>query len=138
MSNITKTLLKNGVNGLFEQEDEYFKQNICQALALKLNESMDECYKNSVSMVFVQNKETTNTENLKEFVEFINTFKSGKYELKNKSVINITESDITAIKNLFDSLNNKNRQFMVEQIFQDPNKFKKHIEFYANSKGLMG
>lgn len=138
MSNITKTLLKNGVSGLVDHEDEYFKQNMCQALALKLNESMEDAYKDSVSMLFVKNTITEESNQLKEFIEFIENFQPGKFELKNKSVINITESDITAIKNLFDALDSKNRHIMINEIFEDPSKFKRNLDFYNNIKGLIG
>jgi hypothetical protein len=45
MNNVTKTLLKNGIAGLANRNDEYFKNNITHALAFKLNASINEAYK---------------------------------------------------------------------------------------------
>jgi hypothetical protein len=137
MTSISKILLKNGVNGLLDKEDEYFKENICQALALKLNESMQSVLQDASSLMLVTNKQTEHTSELVEFLDFINNFKSGKYEFKNNSVINITESEIESIKNLFEALDVENRQKMVKEIFEDSQKFKNHIDFYNNSKGLL-
>jgi hypothetical protein len=137
MTSISKILLKNGVNGLLDKEDEYFKENICQALALKLNESMQSVLQDASSLMLVTNKQTEHTPELVEFLDFINNFKSGKYEFKNNSVINITESEIESIKNLFEALDVENRQKMIKEIFEDSQKFKNHIDFYNNSKGLL-
>jgi hypothetical protein len=38
--NIAKTLLKNGIKEMISENEEYFKQNIEQALAVKLNDSI--------------------------------------------------------------------------------------------------
>lgn len=134
---LTKVLLKNGVQGLVNQEDEYFKENICQALAFKLNESLEQTQKDATSLMFMSDHKTPDTEDLKEFIDFINNFQSGKYEFKNSSVINITESDVNAIKNLFESLNVKNRELMVKEIFKDSTSFRNHIEFYNQTKGVV-
>lgn len=138
MTEISKTLIKNGVSGLIDQEENYFKENICHALSFKLNSIMEDAYKDISSILLLRNETTPNSEKLIEFVDFINNFKPGKHTFKNNSVINITESEIRAIKNLFEQLNTKNRINMVNQIFEDAQTFKNHIDFYNKSKGLFG
>ena len=59
------------------------------------------------------------------------------FRFRNNSVINITESEIESIKKLFEALDVENRQKMVKEIFEDSQKFKNHIDFYNNSKGLL-
>jgi len=137
MNNVTKILLKNGLNGLARQDEEYFKQNVVHALAFKLNESISELYKECSSSILYSKKNTADTEELKEFLNFINNFNPGKYEFKNNSVLNITDSDIKAVTNLFEALNTENRQKMVKEIFVDVASFKNHIEFYNQIKGLL-
>jgi hypothetical protein len=137
MTPLTKILLKNGVNGLLNEEDEYFKENICQALAFKLNESLEQTQKEATSLIFVKESPTPESQELTEFLNFVNNPESRKYEFKNNSVINITEYDINAVKTLFESLDAKNREMMVKEIFKDSTNFKKHVDFYAQVKGLI-
>ena len=137
MSTLNKTLLKNGLKGLANLEENYFKENITHALALKLNESIDNTYRECSKKLLYQYDYTKESNELKEFVEFVEAFKPGKYEFKNYSVLNITESDMEAIKNLFEALGSENRQKMVAEIFTDPANFQTHIEFYNQSKGLI-
>lgn len=137
MSNITKNLLKNGLEGLARLDEDYFKENVVHALAFKLDEAISDLYRECSSSILHTRKQTDDTLELKEFLNFIETFKPGKYEFKNNSHLNITESDIEAIKGLFESLNNKNRQEMIKEIFEDCGNFKNHVEFYNKIKGLM-
>jgi len=137
MNAVTKNLLKNGLNGLARQEDQYFKQNIIDALAFKLNESIEELYIQCSNVLLQSTKQTQNTTELQEFLNFVNNFNPGKYEFKNKSLLNITESDLGAIKNLFEALNSENRQKMVSEIFNNGDSFKQHVEFYNKIQGLL-
>jgi hypothetical protein len=137
MNNVTKTLLKNGIKGLAGLEENYFKQNIIHALSFKLNESISELYKECSNKLLYNNEVTTNTNELKEFIDFVNNFEPGKYQFKNNSVLNITDSEIKAIKNLFEALNTNNRQKMVAEIFTDSETFKNHVNFYNQSQGLL-
>ena len=137
MNNVTKTLLKNGIKGLAGLEENYFKQNIIHALSFKLNESIFDLYKECSKQLLYDTKSTQNTIELKEFIDFINNFQPGKYQFKNNSLLNITDSEIKAIKNLFEALNTNNRQKMVAEIFTDSETFKNHVNFYSQAQGLL-
>jgi hypothetical protein len=137
MKNLNKTLLKNGLMGLAGLNEGHFKDNVTHALAFKLNDSIDQIYKKSSKRILQGYSNTPETLELKEFVDFIDNFEEGKYQFKNNSLLNITESDISAIKNLFEVLSVKNREKMVVEIFQDSAAFKHHVDFYNQSKGLL-
>lgn len=135
--NTTKLLLKHGVQSLLEENDDFFKQNISQALAIKLNETVNES-KNMVSERLLENSsKTQNTAELHEFIKFVNDFDRGIYTFKDGTNINITESEIKELKNLFESLNPKNRQKMVSDIFNDGETFKNHIRFAQKVNKLL-
>ena len=129
MQNTTSLLLKHGIEGLLEENENYFQSNIAQVLAIKLNESFSEI-KESVSknLLFTENT-TASTSELNNFLDFVSNFKPGNYKFKNGSSINITESDMNLLTNLFESLNPHNRQIMVSEIFTDGAKFKQHLTF---------
>ena len=137
MSNLNRILLKNGLMGLAGLNEDHFKTNVIHTLAFKLNSSIDEIYKNASKHLLNGYIPTPETDELKEFINFINTFKEGKYQFKNNSLLNITESDINAIKNLFETLSVKNRQKMAVEIFEDCTSFKHHVDFYNHTKGLL-
>ena len=125
----TKLLLKHGVRSLLAENNNFFKQNIIQTLAIKLDKTVKES-KNLVERKLLQKDAITeNTQELREFLDFINNFKGGVYNFKNGSSINITESEIQSLKQLFESLNPQNRQKMISEIFEDGIKFKEHINF---------
>jgi alcohol dehydrogenase YqhD (iron-dependent ADH family) len=137
MSITTKTLLKNGLTALAHLEEEYFKENITHALAFKLNDAIDDAYKTATETILHKTAITETSEELNKFLQFVENFESGKYQFKNNSELNIVESDVDALKNLFEALNVKNRQKMVEEIFNDSDIFKQHVEFYNQAKGLL-
>jgi hypothetical protein len=137
MNNVTKILLENGLKGLANKDEEYFKQNITHAIALKLNESLKYIYDECTANLFKENKLTESTAYLTEFVSFVENFKEGKYKFKNNSTLNINESQVAILKELFDSLSPKSRKIMVESVFSDSQNFKDHIEFYNKIKGLI-
>ncbi len=137
MFSTTQILLKHGVENLILENHEFFKQNITQALALKLHESFKEIKKNITEKLLTTEKETQNTSELKEFVEFINFFSPGIYKFKNGSSINISESDMQSLKSLFEALSPENRKNMVSQIFEDGTTFKQHINFSQKVKQLL-
>lgn len=137
MTDMTKLLLKHGIEGLLEQNEEFFKNNITRALALKLNENV-QLTKNAISQKLLNKPETTApSENLNEFLSFISNFKSGTHTFKNGSNINITESDIKDLKELFESLNPINREKMVSEILVDGTAFKQHLNFFQKAKVLL-
>lgn len=134
---ITSLLLKHGIEGLLSENQDFFKQNITQALALKLNESVAEV-KNSVSKNLLHNNQTTaESPELSEFLNFVESFKPGIYKFKNGSSINITDSEMEMLKSLFESLNPENRQKMVSEILQDGTSFKNHLTFSQKVKKLI-
>jgi len=138
MEPVTKILLKNGINEMIRENELYFKENITQTLAIKLNSAINEA-KNSFynQMLLPKQQKTKDTKSLKVFVSFLESFKPGKFKFKDDSVINITEADIESIKKLFENLNSKNREKMVKEIFENPTIFKQHIEFSKSTKGLL-
>ena len=132
-----KLLLKHGVESLVEHDENIFKENIIQSLALKLNETVKET-KSLVTKNLLQRPSTTGaTPELNEFLNFISNFKGGNYTFKNGSIINITESDIHELKKLFESLNAINRQTMVSEILIDGEKFKDHLTFSQKVKQFL-
>lgn len=125
----TKLLLKHGVRSLLAENNNFFKQNIIQTLAIKLDKTVKESKNLVERKLFYRDANTENTKELREFIDFIGNFKGGVYNFKNGSSINITESEIQSLKELFESLNPYNRQKMISEIFEDGIKFKEHINF---------
>lgn len=125
----TKLLLKHGVKSLLAENNNFFKQNIIQTLAIKLDKTVKDSKNLVERKLFSRVTNTENTKELKEFIDFIDNFKGGVYNFKNGSSINITESEIHSLKQLFESLNPENRQKMISEIFEDGIKFKEHINF---------
>jgi hypothetical protein len=56
---------------------------------------------------------------------------------QNNSNINITESDISSLKQLFESLNPSNREKMVSDILKDGSVFKQHLAFSKKAHKLI-
>jgi len=134
--NITRTLLKNGIKEMLSENEEYFKQNIEQALAVKLNDSIFSVRQEVSNRLFETNEETDNSIELQEFLNFMEKFESGRIILKDESVINITEKEKELIKNLFESLNVENRKKMTQEIFKDGPTLKQHIQFAQTTRNL--
>jgi len=136
--NTTHILLKNGIQSMFMEENEkHFQENITQALAIKLNDCIDDVRK-SVSKKLLETKITTNgSDQLNEFISFVEDFKEGKFLFQDGSSINITENEMVMIKKLFESLNAENREKMIHKIFKNSNEFKQHLKFANDSKGLL-
>jgi hypothetical protein len=133
----TKLLLKHGVRSLLAENNNFFKQNIIQTLAIKLDKTVKESKNLVERKLFQRDTITENTEELREFLDFIDNFKGGVYNFKNGSSINITESEIQSLKQLFESLNPQNRQKMISEIFEDGIKFKEHINFSQKAMKLL-
>jgi hypothetical protein len=137
MEHTTTLLLKHGIQGLISENEEFFKKNITQALALKLHESVAEIKTDVAKSLLDKQYVTRPSTEITEFVEFLNKFQGGTYKFKNGSSINITESEIQLLKQLFESLNPNNRQKMVSEILTDGAAFKQHIEFSQKAKRLI-
>ena len=134
--NISRTLLKNGIKEMISENEEYFKQNIEQALAVKLNDSIFAVRQEVANRLFEETQDTKPSEQLEEFVNFVETFKPGKFSFKDGSVLNITEKEKELLKDLFENLNAKNRDQMLNEIFENSLNFKQHIEFAQQIRKL--
>jgi hypothetical protein len=137
MESLTKILLKNGIKGMLSENESYFKENIVQTLSFKLNASIQEATLALSENLLVSETTTPEAQSLTNFVIFLESFKPGKFKFKDDGVINITESDIKNLKNLFEGLNTKNRLKLTKDIFKSPTHFRQHIEFSKSAKGLL-
>ena len=134
--NISSTLLKNGIKEMISENEESFKQNIEQALAVKLNDSIFAVRQEVANRLFEETQDTKSSEQLQEFVNFVQNFKPGKFSFKDGSVLNITEKEKELVKDLFENLNAKNRDQMLNEIFASSLNFKQHIEFAQQTRKL--
>jgi hypothetical protein len=134
MNDISYKLIKNGLHALVEEEETYFKKNIVQSLSIKLNNAIKDVYTESKKGLMLKEEKTKNTKELQTFLKILEN--KEKIRLKNDSIINIDENDISALKELFEHLNVENRQKMVESVFNSAASLRQHIEFYQKAKGL--
>lgn len=126
---------------LIQKNEPMFKKSLIDVLSFKLNENINfltlQINKNLLHSKY---KSTELTENMKLFIEFLESYDpktNTKLKLKNDSVINITEEEITEIKSLFNQLSPNNRQKMAETIFENKNSLDQHLEFYGKTKVLI-
>ena len=133
---ITQILLKNGIKEMLSENEEHFKQNIEQALAVKLNDSIAEVRHSVSNRLFENESLTSNDKDLNEFVNFIQNFKPGKYTFKDSTNLNITEKEMVLVKNLFESLSPKNRINMSKEVLSNLKNFRQHVEFAERTKEL--
>lgn len=137
MYQINKILLKNGIREMISENEESFKNNITQVLAIKLNDSMT-IVREEISKNILQTESyTQESKNIKNFINFVESFKGGKFVCQDDSNINITENDVKKLKSLFESLNPTNREKMTEELFNNASSLKQHIEFAKNTKELI-
>ncbi len=134
MNDISYKLIKNGLQALTEQEDGYFKKNIVQSLSIKLNRAIKDVYGETKKNLMLKEELSKSTKELNAFLTILE--KKEKIQLKNNSIINITDNDADALKELFEHLNPDNRQKMVESVFNSVASFRQHVEFYHKAKGL--
>jgi len=137
MKNITTTLLKNSIEGLLSKNDKFFKQNLTQALAIKLHESFLQVKNNVSKKLLYTEEQTPDSIELKEFIDFTKNFNPGIYKFKNGFSINISESDVVLLKKLFESLSPENRQKMVSEILTNEEALKQHLTFSQKVKNLI-
>ena len=126
---------------LIQKNEPMFKKSLIDVLSFKLNENINFLtLQTNKSLLHSKYKSTELTENMKLFIEFLESYDpktNTKLKLKNDSVINITEQEITEIKSLFNQLSPKNRQKMAETIFENKNSLDQHLEFYGKTKVLI-
>lgn len=137
MYDTNKILIKNGIREIISENEETFKNSISQALAMKLNTSI-QTVRNEISKNILQNESCTKeSEDITNFINVVESLVPGKFICKDGSNINITENDIIKIKNLFESLNPENRQKMAQEIFKSSIVIKNHLDFAQKSKELI-
>jgi hypothetical protein len=134
MNNISRKLLKNGIQALLEQKETYFKKNVIKSLSIKLNDAITDVLTETNKNLLHSNKSLKNSKELQTFLTILE--KKEKIILKDNSIINITENEAYALKELFEHLNTENRQKMIETVFDSSNNYNQHIEFYNNAKGM--
>jgi hypothetical protein len=137
METESKKLLKKGITSLLPENTDIFKQNIIDALVFKIHENVDITKKLIGKQLLFRESFTPPSKELLEFVEFVNTFVPGAYMFQNNSNINITESDISSLKQLFESLNPSNREKMVSDILKNGSVFKQHLAFSKKAHKLI-
>jgi hypothetical protein len=134
-------ILKSGMQHLIQKNEPMFKKSLIDVLSFKLNENINFLtLQTNKSLLHSKYKSTELTENMKLFIEFLESYDpktNTKLKLKNDSVINITEQEITEIKSLFNQLSPNNRQKMAETIFENKNSLDQHLEFYGKTKVLI-
>jgi hypothetical protein len=134
MNNISRKLLKNGIQALLEQKETYFKKNVIKSLSIKLNDAISDVLTETNKNLLYSSKSLKNSKELQTFLTILE--KKEKIILKDNSIINITENEAYALKELFEHLNTENRQKMIETVFDSSNNYNQHIEFYNNAKGM--
>jgi len=134
MNNISRKLLKNGIQALLEQKETYFKKNIIKSLSIKLNDAITDVLTETNKNLLHSSKSLKNSKELQTFLTILE--KKEKIILKDNSIININENEAYALKELFEHLNTENRQKMIETVFDSSNNYNQHIEFYNNAKGM--
>jgi len=134
MNNISRKLLKNGIQALLEQKETYFKKNVIKSLSIKLNDAITDVLTETNKNLLHSSKSLKNSKELQTFLTILE--KKEKIILKDNSIINITENEAYALKELFEHLNTENRQKMIETVFDSSNNYNQHIDFYNNAKGM--
>ena len=134
MNNISRKLLKNGIHALLEQKETYFKKNVIKSLSIKLNDAITDVLTETNKNLLHSSKSLKNSKELQTFLTILE--KKEKIILKDNSIINITENEAYALKELFEHLNTENRQKMIETVFDSSNNYNQHIKFYNNAKGM--
>ena len=134
MTDISHKLIKNGINALLEDNEPYFKKNLVQSLSIKLNNALSDVIDESHKNLFYKQEVNESTKELKVFLNIMES--PGKIQLKDGSIINITEFEVKALKELFDNLGKKSKKLMTENVFNSSNSLKQHLDFYQKSKGL--
>jgi hypothetical protein len=138
--NLTTNILSNGIKQLLSEDDNAFKKGMSQCLSLKLNSAIEEINQAVAEKLFENFESTPQSNELKYFVNFVKNYDpktNFKLKLKNQSVINISESDMDSLKNLFESLSSQNRDKMVKDILESPYRLKQNISFYQKAKKLL-
>jgi hypothetical protein len=139
MNNIEKIILKNGINSILFEEEEYLKHNIQKVLVLKLKNLFEETYKTFCNNLLIKENETKFSKEIEKLVTFLENYDSkinNKIIFNNNSIKFLNENEVHSIKILFDKLNTKNRQLLAKNLFESNNNFEQIMEFYNKVKFL--
>lgn len=140
MKNPSTLILESGIKDLIKENDLAFKRSLINSLSLKLNESLKDIEKEFKSKMMMNIEKNVSSNEIKEFVEFVENYDpklKNKLKLKNGTLININESDFNNLKEMFDTLNNKNRKIFVGEITESPAKLKSNLEFYKKAQRIL-
>lgn len=135
--NTTQILLKNGIKSILFENEENFKSNVVQTLAIKLNDSINETRQEMQKNLFSEEYLTQKSPNIEYFVSFLEAFRPSKFTFQDGSILNITEENVKDIKELFEQLNPTSREKMASEIFENALTFKQHIDFSKKAKELL-
>jgi hypothetical protein len=138
MKDFSDIVLRSGIQSLIYESDVAFKKSLINTLSFKLNEAIKDVKQSFASSLFHKETKTNATPEIEYFINFVENYDSktnNLLKLKNHSSINIKDHELEILKEMFDCLNIKNRQLMVEELLKNENGIKKQITFYKKAKG---
>ena len=138
MKDFSDIVLRSGIQSLIYESDGAFKKSLINTLSFKLNEAIKDVKQSFASSLFHKETKTNATPEIEYFINFVENYDSktnNLLKLKNHSSINIKDHELEILKEMFDCLNIKNRQLMVEELLKNENGIKKQITFYKKAKG---
>jgi hypothetical protein len=140
MKHPSTLILQSGINDLIKENDSAFKKSLINSLSLKLNEAIKEVETEFKSKIMLSSDNTDLSPEIKEFINFVENYDSklkNKLKLKNGTFININENDFKNLKEMFDTLNNKNKNIFVKEITESPAKLKDNLDFYKKAQRVL-
>jgi hypothetical protein len=140
MKHPSTLILQSGINDLIKENDSAFKKSLINSLSLKLNEAIKEVETEFKSKIMLSSDNTDFSTEIKEFINFVENYDSklkNKLKLKNGTFININENEFKNLKEMFDTLNNKNKNIFVKEITESPAKLKDNLDFYKKAQRVL-
>jgi len=140
MNDLSAIILKSGINSLIYENDDSFKKSLTNSLSFKLNEAIKEIENEFSSKLMYKNDDTILDNNIKELINFFENYNpktNTTFYFKNNTRINIQEQQLNDLKDLFNSLNSKNRSILAEDIFKNVGSMKRTLEFYEKAKRII-
>ena len=138
MKDFSDIVLRSGIQSLIYESDGAFKKSLINTLSFKLTEAIKDIKQSFASNLFHKEIKTEVTPEIEYFINFVENYNSktnNLLKLKNQSSINIKDHELEILKEMFDCLNVKNRQLMVEELLKNETGIKKQITFYKKAKG---
>jgi hypothetical protein len=140
MKSTTTLILESGIKDLLREDEISFKKSLINSLSLKLNESIKEIQNDFKSTMMLNVEKPVCLDDIKNFNEFVENYDNktkNKIKFKNGSHVIVNENDFKNLKEMFDTLNSKNRLTFVEEIMESPAKLKNNLEFYKKAKRIL-